>query len=115
MIYLLSQFGISYNTYLETYPLLTKATTTAVIGLIGDAAAQFHEERLRIGRNKDKGSSNSSSSSSSSSCSNNILFHWYDTRRGLANVLNNLMLTTPIYHYGYNILESVLPVYNSNG
>ena len=82
-----SQFGIWYSSCLDTHPLLTKATTTAAIGLLGDATAQFHE----IGRLKK-----------------------YNTRRGIANVANNLFLTAPIYHYGYEWLESLIPIYDAD-
>lgn len=100
VFFFLAQFGAWYNNYLDTYPLVTKAMTTAVIGLLGDAAAQYHEKRT-TGSDASTTSNDASSRSSSSS---------YDTRRGLANAANNLFLTAPIYHYGYDMLENLLPV-----
>ena len=48
IIFLLSQFGSWYSDDLHNAPLTREAITTAVIVLVGDTAAQVHEERLRV-------------------------------------------------------------------
>lgn len=96
---LLSHFGSLYHDYLETYPLATKSITTAVIGVIGDAAAQLHEVRLRAGN-----------TTSSSSASHTTKVFSLDSRRCLASIANNLFLTAPIYHFGYAWLDNMMPV-----
>ena len=67
--------------------------------------AQVHEEQLRV---KEEEQSLSSSSGIDSCTATTTQFH-YDTR-GLANAANNLFLTAPIYHHGYEWLESFLPI-----
>lgn len=105
-----SKFGSWYITCLTTYPLLTKASTTASIGLLGDAAAQYHDEQLRLGT-KDENSSRQNNNAAATSF---FFLRRYDTRRGLANIANNIFLTTPIYHFGYEWLERVLPIYSDD-
>ena len=91
------QISSWYTGYLHTFPLLTKSATTAAIGLIGDGTAQYqyqnHKARLRTQEE------------------NIPRCFRYDKRRGLASVANNIFLTTPIYHYGYDLLESLIPIY----
>lgn len=122
---------------------------TALIGIIGDAMAQYHEHRLVA-----KKASSSLLSSGSDGCkddsgttttyildsnedtdSNDSLsihtttitatttitttirptlnFH-YDVQRGLSNIINNLCITTPLYHFGYDFLDTIIPISSSS-
>ena len=99
---LLYKFGSWYNAHLDSYPLITKAATTSAIGLLGDAAAQFQEERLRM-------------KAAPSPSSRKIRLFRYNTRRGLATAANNFLLTAPFYHYGYDWLNSLIPIYGNAG
>jgi len=139
-----------YNIYLDTHPIITKAVLTAVIGILGDAMAQYHEHRLII----KKESSSLLSSSGSDGCKDDsstvttyvlldsedtvsndslsnsgrsitatrttitttrpaINFH-YDIQRGLSNMMNNLCITTPLYHFGYDFLDTIIPISSSS-
>ena len=147
MLPIIKQLLSWYNIYLDTHPILTKALLTAVIGIVGDAMAQYHEYRL-IAK---KASSSLLSSSGSDGCkddsttttiyldnedtdSNDSLsnsgrsiittttftttrpavnFH-YDIQRGLSNMMNNLCITTPLYHFGYNFLDTIIPISSSS-
>jgi hypothetical protein len=83
-----------YMNVLDASPLVTKAVTTAVIGLLGDTGAQYIEERIRA---KKEGSKRS-------------WFQSYDRRRGLSIVGGSILVTGPMLHIAYNILEDLIPV-----
>ena len=135
-----------YNIYLDTHPILTKAVLTAVIGILGDAMAQYHEHRLiakKISSSLSSGSDgckddssttttyfldsneDTDSNDSLSNHHNNITtititttrpavnFH-YDIQRGISNIINNLFITTPLYHFGYNFLDTIIPISSSS-
>jgi hypothetical protein len=87
-------FSAWYMSSLSAFPVLTKALTTAVIGLMGDTAAQFIEERIRS--RKDGAPSQFRGR--------------YDRRRGLANVADGFFVTGPLLHFSYNLLETLIPV-----
>eukprot|EP00584_Thalassiosira_punctigera_P013286 CAMPEP_0172565676 /NCGR_PEP_ID=MMETSP1067-20121228/109125_1 /TAXON_ID=265564 ORGANISM="Thalassiosira punctigera, Strain Tpunct2005C2" /NCGR_SAMPLE_ID=MMETSP1067 /ASSEMBLY_ACC=CAM_ASM_000444 /LENGTH=306 /DNA_ID=CAMNT_0013356617 /DNA_START=98 /DNA_END=1018 /DNA_ORIENTATION=+ len=106
----LSRIGAWYDECLLHHPLLAKAGTAASIGVLGDLAAQYHEGRLRARKRWSPAGAGGAYPHSSR-------FRWtfkYDFRRGFANVANNLFLTAPIYHYGYEWLESLIPVNNGD-
>ena len=95
---------------LDTTPLATKTVTTAAIGVLGDLAAQRHEyafERKR--RHDDDDDDEEEEPSTGAGRGRKLPSFVYDRRRGLTNVANNVLLTAPIYHFGYERLESLLP------
>ena len=125
MFFIILQLTSWYNIYLDTYPLLTKSITTGLIGLVGDALAQVHEWRLQFkedtnrrdnatkprhydGTNTINGSQSASTNHTSTTTTTIQTFN-YNIRRGVVNILNNLCITTPIYHYGYDLLEVYIP------
>jgi hypothetical protein len=87
-------FSTWYTGVLHQFPLITKSLTTAVIGVLGDTAAQFLEERIRA----KKGGTNMEP------------LRRYDQRRGLAVFGDSLLISGPLLHVAYNVLESVIPV-----
>jgi len=85
-----------YMDRLRDAPLPTKCLTSACISLLGDAGAQYHEERTRARKTGLKGVHP---------------FHFdYSLRRGLTNFFDSLFVCGPMLHYGYGWLESVIPV-----
>ena len=112
------QFISWYNVNLDTYPLITKAITTAFIGMVGDSLAQleqhrrYREKKRRItttdisNKNNDNGTDNNTKTTKMNNYFND--FH-YNKRRCLVNIITNLFITTSIYHYGYDMLEYYLP------
>lgn len=89
-----SMFPSWYMGVLDTSPLITKSLTTAVIGLLGDTGAQCVEERIRARKDGSK----------------NRWFQNYDRRRGLSNVGGSLLVTGPLLHLAFNVLEDLIPV-----
>lgn len=83
-----------YMNVLDSSPLVTKSLTTAVIGFLGDSGAQYVEERIR---SKKEGSKRP-------------WFQSYDRRRGLSIVGGSILVTGPMLHIAYNILEHLIPV-----
>jgi len=136
-----------YNIYLDIHPILTKALLTALIGILGDAMAQYHEHRLiakKVSSSLPSGSDGCKDDSSTTTTyfldsnedtdSNDSLsihtttitatttitttrptvnFH-YDVQRGLSNIVNNLCITTPLYHFGYDFLDTIIPISSSS-
>ena len=110
------QFISWYNVNLDKYPLITKAITTAFIGMVGDTLAQLeqhrrhHEKNRKIMTTTDIGNYNDSTADNTKTKMNNYFhdFH-YNKRRCLVNIITNLFITTSIYHYGYEMLEYYLP------
>jgi len=117
---------------------------TALIGIIGDAMAQYHEHRLiakkvsssllSSGSDGCKDSSTTTTyldnedTDSNDSLSNHhnnvstititttrpaVIFH-YDVQRGISNIINNLCITTPLYHFGYDFLDTIIPISSSS-
>mmetsp|Transcript_2411 Transcript_2411/g.5636 ORF Transcript_2411/g.5636 Transcript_2411/m.5636 type:complete len:276 (-) Transcript_2411:49-876(-) len=95
-----------YTDCLDTSPLATKTVTTAAIGVLGDLVAQRHEFAFERKRRHDDDEDGPSIGAARGSRPPTFV---YDRRRGLTNVANNVFLTTPIYHFGYERLESLLP------
>ncbi|KAL7549452.1 hypothetical protein ACHAWF_012719 [Thalassiosira exigua] len=95
-----SQIASWYGACLDDHPLLTKSATTVVIGILGDAAAQVHEGRVRAEEDAAREERKASGKAG----------FRYDARRGLASVANNVCLTAPVYHFGYEWLESLIPI-----
>lgn len=89
--------GTWYMERLDTSPLYTKSLTSAVISAFGDGGAQYHEERTRtknIGSDVDVMSFN------------------YNRRRGLTNFADSALICGPMLHFGYDWLESNIPIGN---
>mmetsp|Transcript_25755 Transcript_25755/g.46463 ORF Transcript_25755/g.46463 Transcript_25755/m.46463 type:complete len:220 (-) Transcript_25755:111-770(-) len=87
-----------YMGCLNAFPLYTKSLTSAIISLLGDGGAQYHEDRIRA---KEIGSHN------------NVKRFNYNRRRGLTNFADSALICGPMLHYGYDWLESAIPVVNS--
>jgi hypothetical protein len=87
-------FSSWYMGVLHQFPLITKTVTTAVIGVLGDTAAQFLEERIRAKKN------------------GRTTEWWknFDKRRGLAVFGDSVLVSGPLLHFAYNIMESIIPV-----
>lgn len=85
-----------YMDRLAAAPLPTKCLTSAAISLLGDGGAQYVEERARA--QKTGGAAVSP-----------VNFD-YSARRGLTNFADSLLICGPMLHYGYNWLESMIPV-----
>ena len=86
-----------YMGCLNAFPLYTKSLTSAVISLLGDGGAQYHEETIRA---KEIGSHT------------NLKHFKYNRRRGLTNFADSALICGPMLHYGYDWLESAIPVVN---
>eukprot|EP00980_Cylindrotheca_fusiformis_P025697 scaffold14497_cov119-Cylindrotheca_fusiformis.AAC.1 len=82
-----------YIGFLASHPLYTKACTSAVIGLVGDAAAQYLEEKKRI---RNEGNADGARK--------------YDQRRGLSIVADGLFISGPLMHIVYDCMEAIVPV-----
>lgn len=80
---------------LDAFPLYTKSVTSAVISLLGDGGAQYHEERTRA---KSIGSQIS------------VKNFNYNSRRGITNFADSAFVCGPLLHYGYGWLESAIPI-----
>lgn len=89
-----ASFGGWYMACLSSFPLYTKALTTAIIGMMGDTGAQMIEERIR---SRKEGTPFQFRQS-------------YDRRRGLANAADGFLVTGPLLHFAYNFLETIIPV-----
>jgi hypothetical protein len=94
-----SQFSTVYMSCLTTFPLYTKALTTAVISVMGDATAQILEERIRAKKEDTQFSFSQN----------------YDRRRGLSIVADSILVTGPLLHFAYNWLEHLIPVAGATG
>jgi len=92
----LSQYFSWYIGRLEALPLVTKACSAAVVGFLGDTAAQQFEERTRIKREGPTAAPIK-----------------YDVRRGLSIIADGLLLTGPFLHFVYDFLESLIPISGS--
>jgi peroxisomal membrane protein 2 len=92
-------FASWYMSVLTQFPLITKSVTAAVIGLLGDTAAQVLEERLRA--RKDGGTVGPTRAGMLSN---------YDRRRGLAVLGDSILVSGPLLHFAYEVLEYLIPV-----
>jgi len=84
-----------YMGCLNASPLYTKSVTSAVISLLGDGSAQYHEERKlseKIGSRVSLTNFN------------------YNHRRGLTNFADSALLCGPLLHYGYGWLDDAIPI-----
>eukprot|EP00545_Synedropsis_sp_CCMP1620_P005840 CAMPEP_0119015788 /NCGR_PEP_ID=MMETSP1176-20130426/11628_1 /TAXON_ID=265551 /ORGANISM="Synedropsis recta cf, Strain CCMP1620" /LENGTH=236 /DNA_ID=CAMNT_0006969109 /DNA_START=210 /DNA_END=920 /DNA_ORIENTATION=+ len=75
-----------YFENLQEWPVLTKSSTSCVIGGLGDLLAQFLEISFLASSNH------------------------YDLYRALSVSLEGLLVSGPLMHYFYEFLESVIPV-----
>jgi Mpv17 / PMP22 family len=87
-------FSSWYMGVLHQFPLITKSVTTAAIGVMGDTAAQCLEERIRA---KKEGQAMTPMKN-------------YDKRRGLAILGDSILISGPLLHIAYDLLESAIPV-----
>ena len=87
-------FASWYMAKLSTNPILTKAATAGVIGVIGDYMAQQLERFL------DRKSHAVAPPTE----------HSYDARRGLSIAMDGLFISGPLMHFGYEIFEWLLPI-----
>jgi hypothetical protein len=94
LLFYATMFSGWYMDMLNGSPLVTKAITTAVIGLLGDTGAQYVEERIRTRKEGSK----------------RPWFQSYDRRRGLSIVGGSILVTGPLLHLAYNLLEDLIPV-----
>lgn len=76
-----------YMNWLDVQPVITKSVTTAVIQFLGDVVAQTYDARKK--------------GSTIRSC--------YDARRGLSLAIDGLLLSGPLLHYAFELMERVLP------
>ena len=88
-----------YLAQLRASPLITKSVTSGILGVCGDYMAQWLEYRL--GRRR---------SGKDSSASSLSIYGTYDARRGIAILLENIFLSGPLMHWGYNFFERVVPI-----
>eukprot|EP00547_Thalassionema_nitzschioides_P002732 CAMPEP_0194215032 /NCGR_PEP_ID=MMETSP0156-20130528/16525_1 /TAXON_ID=33649 /ORGANISM="Thalassionema nitzschioides, Strain L26-B" /LENGTH=321 /DNA_ID=CAMNT_0038943443 /DNA_START=94 /DNA_END=1056 /DNA_ORIENTATION=+ len=86
-----------YIECLASFPLYTKALTSALIGLLGDSAAQYFEERRRAKRELSQVS----------------FRNYYDRRRGLSVVADGIFFTGPLLHFAYQFMENLIPTSGS--
>lgn len=127
-------FSSWYMLHLTLSPLITKAITAGVIGIMGDYMAQYLEyiikqkkqiQKESINNNHNRNNNNNSKqqqwkSSSSSSRSSLSLYHTirqtlsihgnYHSRRGLSILADGILISGPLMHLGYNLFESIIPV-----
>eukprot|EP00934_Nitzschia_sp_Nitz4_P008734 Nitzschia sp. Nitz4//scaffold82_size85912//28917//29975//NITZ4_005136-RA/size85912-processed-gene-0.113-mRNA-1//-1//CDS//3329558820//8724//frame0 len=87
-----------YMMRLAQFPVVTKATTSAFLGCMGDAAAQVFSFRIKRRRRQRETEDN-----------RDVVF-CYDRRRGLANLMDGIFVTGPLMHFAYACLERILPV-----
>jgi len=89
-----------YLKNMESRPLLTQATSSAVMGFLGDLLAQNVEARMR--RRKDfEDDSN--------------LNITYDFRRAFSFFGDGLLISGPLMYGAYNLFERILPVSSATG
>lgn len=93
-----------YIHHLESSPLVTKSITGGIIGIIGDALAQIvqyqHQPREFTKGKKSKACQVSH---------NDKKFH-YNCRRGLATLIDNIFISGPLMHVGYDFFEKIMPI-----
>ena len=103
-----------YTVWLERYPLRTKAATSGLLGLFGDAIAQARESRLRsnsIVNNDNSGADDSAPAAAAaggnrSSTKNKFQF---DLIRLARFACLNALLVGPTLHVWYGALARILP------
>lgn len=88
-----------YMGLLAWSPLVTKAVTTATIGVLGDTTAQYLETRLLKSKESEPEEKTDSGS----------WFKNYDLRRGLSFFGENIFISGPLLHFAYNFMEDILP------
>uniref|UniRef100_A0A7S4AQV4 Uncharacterized protein n=1 Tax=Pseudo-nitzschia australis TaxID=44445 RepID=A0A7S4AQV4_9STRA len=105
-----------YMDLLTRSPLWTKTVTTSLIAVVGDTFAQYIERRKNHSSpvedkedlNKDKDSAVSNSSIGSPF----FLMKNYDKRRGLSCMGENMLISGPLLHFSYNLMEAFIPTTN---
>ena len=88
-----------YMGLLAWSPVVTKAVTTATIGVLGDTTAQYLETRLQKSKESEPEESTDSGS----------WFKNYDLRRGMSFFGENIFISGPLLHFAYNFMEDILP------
>jgi Mpv17 / PMP22 family len=137
----IKSFASWYMFNLNTFPLMTKAVTAGVIGIIGDYMAQWLEylvlERKNTIQQQQQQQQSSSanwlssklSSTKTSLRSNSVLDFStirrkvghvlsingnYHLRRGLSILADGMLISGPLMHIGYNYFEKIVPICGSN-
>lgn len=93
-----------YMTCLNETPVLTKSATTGVIQVMGDYCAQGYEE-FRIQSDLGK-------RPSILKCL--LWVQQYDGRRGLSLAADGVLLSGPLMHYAFELMERIIPTQTSN-
>jgi hypothetical protein len=91
-----------YLARLNASPLVTKSLTSGIIGICGDYGAQWLDHQLKRRRQNDAGA-----------ISNTRMT--YNARRGLAVLVDGLLVSGPLMHFGYNFFEKLIPSGHSLG
>ncbi|CAJ1966473.1 unnamed protein product [Cylindrotheca closterium] len=87
-------FSTWYMQKLEANPLVTNCLTSAVFTWVGDVIAQGFGEMIH---------------------SDKSFFENYDKRRGFAFILDGIILSGPLLHYSFELMESIFPTEGEDG
>lgn len=93
-----------YLAKLEANPLLTKAITSGFMGLIGDMLAQYIEYQNHARQMRKKGMPNKINSR-----------FQLNLRRNMAILLDGLLISGPLMHFGYDFFEHIAPIAAGGG
>eukprot|EP00542_Grammatophora_oceanica_P003127 CAMPEP_0194069624 /NCGR_PEP_ID=MMETSP0009_2-20130614/87743_1 /TAXON_ID=210454 /ORGANISM="Grammatophora oceanica, Strain CCMP 410" /LENGTH=389 /DNA_ID=CAMNT_0038722829 /DNA_START=80 /DNA_END=1249 /DNA_ORIENTATION=+ len=119
-----------YLLQLDQAPLLTKSTTSALLGIAGDYMAQWLEYKLRARRqhqqqqpsNTAKRRKNNHVSATATTTPSRLVDRvksklrindTYDLNRSLAIAAESLIISGPLMHFGYDYFERLLPIAGS--
>ena len=89
-----------YMMQLATHPVITKSVTAGVIGVWGDSMAQSLENWLHQRRQVHKVGTSGPK---------------YDHRRGLSILLDGLLISGPLMHFGYELFDQIMPIHAGGG
>lgn len=94
LVSLCNSFATWYMESVEESPLITKCLTSAFFTWLGDLIAQVFEEMID---------------------SDKSFFQSYDKRRGLAFIIDGIILSGPLMHYAFDLMESMFPTEGEGG
>lgn len=92
-----------YTKILESNPVITKSVTTALIQFLGDYFAQSYEAFQMSSQQKTLGL-----------LCNPFQSFDYNLRRGASLAMDGLLLSGPLLHYAFELMEKILPTENGS-
>lgn len=110
---LLWDLGSLYISYVEKYPIVTKAITASIIQALGDTLSQRIEISVSSSPAYNKNHKKCNSDENAAEKDVESKSSKIDFRRVVALASEGLFVSGPLMHFAYDFFDSILPIHNS--